>query len=172
MLATRATPKQAAEKQRKARKQASSHGKTQRKNTKLRGEWHILLTNIPEGVLSFSSIIELYALRWQIETIFKAWKQSSKLKACFNKESNPNHLNCLIHASLILLALSLRTTMMLQSVSSCWISLRKVAKRLSRHLVRLTDLESVNIYIPNEQQVTFDKRQRKSIMERALLCLS
>jgi len=45
---------------------------------KLRSEFNILVTNLPESTEA-ESVEKLYRLRWQIELIFKGWKSSLKL---------------------------------------------------------------------------------------------
>jgi hypothetical protein len=36
--------------------------------------WNIFITNVPDTMLGAKILVELYSLRWRIETIFKAWK--------------------------------------------------------------------------------------------------
>lgn len=172
MVACRATPEQAAQKQRKARIQAKKHGKTQKKNARLRGGWHILITNIPAELMSTEEVIELYALGWQIETIFKAWKQGSGLQKCFDKKSNVNHLGCLILASLIWLVTILKVTTTLQKMNAGWVSVRKVARRLGNHLIRQCNLETIELFDPDPREIVMEKRQRMNLMQRASKCLA
>jgi len=41
--------------------------------------WNIFITNVPQSLLPASSLIEIYALRWRIEIVFKAWKSHFQL---------------------------------------------------------------------------------------------
>lgn len=41
--------------------------------------WNILFTNAPATLLSAAEVVELYSLRWRIETVFKAWKTHFRL---------------------------------------------------------------------------------------------
>jgi hypothetical protein len=41
--------------------------------------WTILLTNVPASMLSLEHVALLYAVRWQVELIFKLWKSHMKL---------------------------------------------------------------------------------------------
>jgi hypothetical protein len=36
--------------------------------------WNIFITNVPEATANAEVLLRLYALRWRIETVFKAWK--------------------------------------------------------------------------------------------------
>ncbi len=38
--------------------------------------WTIFITNLPRSEFDFKSILDLYGLRWRIETIFKTWKSN------------------------------------------------------------------------------------------------
>jgi hypothetical protein len=42
-------------------------------------DWNIFVTNVPSSLASANTLVELYALRWRIETIFKAWKSHWQL---------------------------------------------------------------------------------------------
>jgi hypothetical protein len=41
--------------------------------------WNIFITNVPSSRLDATTLIELYSVRWRIETIFKSWKSHFKL---------------------------------------------------------------------------------------------
>lgn len=172
LIAIRATPEQAAEKRRKANLQASNHGKKPRRGASLRNGWHILVTNISKEEMSSSKLIQLYRVRWQIETNFKAWKQSCELDACFKKKSNKYHLQCLIQASFILLLLTMKVVVLIQSVSKKWISIRKVAIELTDHLVQLRDIKHLTHFEPDIRSLTMETRNRENLMEIAKLCLT
>ena len=42
--------------------------------------WNIVITNIPDTLLSSEQVVEAYYFRWRIEIIFKAWKSMLKLE--------------------------------------------------------------------------------------------
>jgi len=46
--------------------------------------WTIFITTIPREEASFSQLLDIYGLRWRIETIFKAWKSNLKLDCIHN----------------------------------------------------------------------------------------
>ena len=62
-------------------------------------EWNILITNIPETMLSQEIIYILYSIRWTIELIFKQLK--SILKIHKSNHDNGDRLQCEIYGKLI-----------------------------------------------------------------------
>jgi hypothetical protein len=46
------------------------------KEYRIKANYNIYITNVPEDVLPARQIIEAYRLRWQIELIFKTWKSN------------------------------------------------------------------------------------------------
>jgi hypothetical protein len=172
LVAVRATPAQAAEKRRRAKTQANNHGKTPRKNAQLRNGWHITVTNITKAQMNTQKIVNLYRLRWQIETIFKAWKQSSNLKKCFNKKSNIHHQKCLIEASLLLLLLTIKFVVILQSQNTCWLSVRRVAKTLALYILKVKMIDEIALFDPDPRYIKMERRTRSNLMELANTCLT
>jgi hypothetical protein len=62
-----------------AYKQAAKKGRTPGKRSLELMGWTILLTNVPAFMLSLDQMARLYAVRWQVELIFKLWKSHMKL---------------------------------------------------------------------------------------------
>ena len=72
----------------KANAQAAKQGRTPSKlSLELMG-WTLLVTNVPASMLSLDHVALLYAVRWQIELLFKLWKSHLKLHriTSFRKE--------------------------------------------------------------------------------------
>jgi len=172
LVAVRAKPEDAAQKRREANKQARNHGKTPRKDASLRNGWHILVSNISKDQMGSSDLASLYRVRWQIETNFKAWKQSTQLNKCFNKKSNAFHLQCLIQASIILLLLTMRSVIELQPRSKKWISIRKVARKLTKYLLRQRSMSELELFDPDLRSVSMEARDRENLMQIACSCLT
>jgi hypothetical protein len=67
----------------KGKPKEQRRGKPKRKKVspaRLRlAEWTILLTNVPQDLLSVQEALVLVHCRWQIELLFKLWKQRGKL---------------------------------------------------------------------------------------------
>jgi hypothetical protein len=63
----------------KAHKKAAKKGRTPSKASLELMGWTIMLTNVPTSMLSLKHICLLYALRWQVELVFKLWKSHMKV---------------------------------------------------------------------------------------------
>lgn len=68
--------------------------------------WTLLVTNLPAQTLSPEQLQALYATRWRVENIFKAWKCHLKPEATTTHRSNEHHLRCLLYAQQILLTIA------------------------------------------------------------------
>jgi hypothetical protein len=75
--------------------------------------WTIIVTNLPQELLSTAEAIFLLRLRWQIELLFKLFKQHSHL--CASRSHNPERILCEIYAKL--LGLVLQHALLL---ATCW----------------------------------------------------
>ncbi len=64
----------AEERRRKAKRSASTHGKTLSEAYLRFLGWSVFVTNVPSSRLSTQHVLTFYRIRWQIELIFKFWK--------------------------------------------------------------------------------------------------
>lgn len=71
----RVPPQVAAERRRKAKKAAKKRGETCSQQALDRLDWTFFITNAPSQCLTTEQIALVYRLRWQIEILFKVWKQ-------------------------------------------------------------------------------------------------
>lgn len=71
----RVPPQVAQERRRKARSAAKKRGKTCSQETLDRLDWTFFITNAPRQLISTEQIQLIYSVRWQIEIVFKVWKQ-------------------------------------------------------------------------------------------------
>lgn len=62
-------------------------------------QWTILLTNLPPELLSIAEALVLLRLRWQIELLFKLWKQDGQ--ADTSRSLQPWHMLCDVYAKLL-----------------------------------------------------------------------
>ncbi|PQJ30159.1 hypothetical protein BSZ32_17895 [Rubritalea profundi] len=97
LVAVRADKKTAI--QRRKARNARSKGRAS-SQALVRDGGHILLTNVSSDVTA-KELFEIYALRWNIETRFKACKQSLNLGKVFKGVNNDDHYESLILAALI-----------------------------------------------------------------------
>jgi len=94
------------ERKRKAYKNAKSNGKQLTEKEIQLLDWFLVITNVPEDMLSVDTICELYRLRWQIELQFKALKSSLDFEK-FGKVG-VNYFKCLLFGKLIMVLLIMR----------------------------------------------------------------
>ena len=66
-------------------------------------DWAILITNVLPSVWSARTVARKYALRWRIETIFKAWKSPFALTEV--PDGSPAQVQSLLYAKLIFITL-------------------------------------------------------------------
>ncbi len=71
----RVPPKVAEERRRKAKQAAKKRGKACSQSTLDRLDWAFFITNAPCEWLTTEQIWIVYRVRWQIEILFKVWKQ-------------------------------------------------------------------------------------------------
>jgi hypothetical protein len=121
LIARRVSPKQAARRRANAngtqesqakgvqrpnvRKHGRANSKPQRKHKKtgkarlqLLG-WTILITNVPQELLSVDEALVLARLRWQIELLWKLWKQGGKVDTW--RSAKPYRILTEIYAKLL-----------------------------------------------------------------------
>ena len=66
--------------------------------------WTLLVTNLPGSAVDDLDLTKLYALRWRIENVFKAWKSGLKPKHLSARQSNRWHLHCLLLGQMLALS--------------------------------------------------------------------
>lgn len=116
------------------RREAMTHGRAASHEGELLAGWTLVLTTVPAALLSLEEAIILLRLRWQIELLFKLWKQYGCIDEW--RTRNPWRILCEVYAKLI--------AMLLQHwllVVGCWQethrSLIKAAEAVRTHAVTL-----------------------------------
>ena len=66
--------------------------------------WHVYITNCPPPLLRVAALRTLYALRWQIELLFKQWKTDNVLRQW--RTVRPCRILCEVYARLIALRIT------------------------------------------------------------------
>jgi hypothetical protein len=74
----------------------------------------ILITNIPDGIITAKQLYETYSLRWQIELIFKTWKLVYNMAKVRNVKIE--RFQCQLYGKLILVLLSSTVTFRARAV--------------------------------------------------------
>ena len=91
---------------RKTTKQAKSTGYNVSEKFKARARLNIMVSNVPSEVLQTNEIRKVYAMRWQIELIFKAWKSLVTIDE-FNS-TKIHRFECQLYGKLIWIILNLK----------------------------------------------------------------
>lgn len=173
LIAERAAPEVAQKRRRERREEAQRLGKEPSKDMLIRDGWYLLATNVKEDLMSATKLFKLYAIRWQIEITFRAWKQSGKLVSALARKSNQVHLQALMLASLLLLILTMKITSLLQgSDQGIVISIEKLALNLSAFILSINSIWHLGDYNPDYRHVKSDRRTRVALREIAISCLS
>jgi hypothetical protein len=79
LFARRLSKQLADERLRKLRYEAQREGKTLSADQTTLACWSVLVTNVPDTLLSLNEAFVLYRVRWQIELLFKLWKSEAHL---------------------------------------------------------------------------------------------
>jgi hypothetical protein len=104
MLVVRLPQKVVDQRRRRLRDDAQRRGKPLSARALALCAWNVFLTNLPPARLSLPQILACYALRWQIELIFKLWKSQAGLKHLAGLRTG--RVLCEIYAKLIGLVLT------------------------------------------------------------------
>ena len=173
LLAVRAAPAVAEQRRRERRAEARKHGKEPSQAMLTRDGWYILVTSVEEELMGDDQLFDLYRVRWQIEIIFRAWKQSAHLQEALKRHSNLFHLQALMYAGILHLILTMKMVSLLQGMSpERVLSIEKIADALTSFLNKLTSLEGFANYNPDPRHLQMDRRSRKSLQEIAICALS
>jgi hypothetical protein len=79
VLAVRLPPDVVQERRRKAQANARRKGRTLSTNKLAWLAWNVYITNVPPTMLTLHQAVLIYTLRWQIELLFRLWKNEAHL---------------------------------------------------------------------------------------------
>jgi hypothetical protein len=99
LLAIRVPQAVADERRRRIRAAAHSGGHPVPRTTLALAGWTVLVTNVPADLLSVTEAEVLRRLRWQIELVFKLWKQGGQVDA--SRSAKPWRRLCEVYAKLL-----------------------------------------------------------------------
>lgn len=98
-LCVERVPKQVGDQRRAAlRAAAQAQGRTAWEDLLYLADWTIVLTNLPRRMANFEQVLVLVRLRWQIECLFRLWKEHGHLDEWRSK--SPWRILCEIYAKL------------------------------------------------------------------------
>jgi hypothetical protein len=165
LIARRVDPDLAEARLRSLEHTARRKGRTVSTSARLTATWDVVVTNVPGERLSAAEALILYRIRWQIELLFKLWKQHGKLDV--SRGQQPARVLIELYAKFI--GLLLQHWLLLVS---CWTmadrSLVKAArvvrgrvKRIMGALTQPAELERVLTDIVAAIQRTRPQTRRK-----------
>ena len=122
--------------------------------------------------MSARSVSELYCCRWNIEIIFRAWKQSANLDQALNRTSNEDHFQVLMLAAMIYQVLSLSVMELVRNLSSgTRISLEKLFGDWITMIVKCRRMEEMWNYQPDIRHLKMDTHQGRESLEDTWIAL-
>lgn len=134
LMVSRVSAKKAKETRRKLKRAAQERGDTVSKARLALADWFIYVTNVPPEQLSLDEALVLVRVRWQIELLFKLWKNEGQLDE--SRSQNPWRILCEIYAKLIAMVIQHWLVLV-----GCWgnikRSLTKVAKTIRKFAFQL-----------------------------------
>lgn len=139
-------------------------------------KWDIYLTNVPPQTLTPKQVAKLYALRWYIEILFKAWKSFAGFNTLLSKQTMSAN-RTLISIYLMLTRFVYYMTDIYQYVkqkvaqkTDQFISILKfmdVCRKLADKILLIETLEQLDWLIPQFVRfATYDKRKDRINMQQ------
>jgi DDE family transposase len=112
----------AKERQARIREKAKDNGYEASEELLELAHWTIVITNIPRKMASYEEILVLLRLRWQIERLFRLWKEDGKIDEWRTKK--PYRILCEMYAKIC--AMIMQQSLMQEG---CWLDpLRSIVK--------------------------------------------
>jgi len=113
VLAERVPQEVVAKRHQRLREYAQDHGKTVSERSLQWAQWTILVTNVPVCMLTFQQALALMRARWQIELLFKLWKQCALIDEW--NGTKPWRVLCEVYAKLLAMVVQHWLVLL-----SCW----------------------------------------------------
>jgi hypothetical protein len=79
LIMVKVSPEVAEERQKRIRENAQDHDREPSEEVLALAHWTLVITNIPRKMASYEDILVLLRLRWQIERLFRLWKEHGKI---------------------------------------------------------------------------------------------
>lgn len=155
LLAVRVPVQVAQQRRRRLRRQARKQGQAVSHARLALADWTLLLTTAPRALLSLEEGLLLARIRWQIELLFKLWKQDGLLDEW--RSAHPWRILCEVYAKLI--GLVLQHWIM---VTGCW-------QTLARSLVKAA--QTVRAHALTLACALDDRAELLTVLERLVRCL-
>lgn len=162
LIAIRLDPQRAAANRRHIKSEAKRRRVSTSKETLLRAGWRILVTNVDPSALQARKISDIYALRWDVEIKFRAFKQSCQLSSGLKHKSGHHHIEAMVLAAMLyqLLTIHLHAKLSHKEAFQGWLSIEKLSDAFSIHLMRITNGMDSWMFDPDPRHLRYEKRKR------------
>ena len=156
------------ERRRKAEKRAKKKGRSLKKAEKELLAWNIIVTDIPENMLSGETVLHLYKIRWQVELVFKNWKSNFSIEKI--GQAGENYFHCILYGKLIVI--TLMTAIYSQAFYKLYLSEKRILsslkffKTLRENLDKLKEAISDAVQGLKKLLSIFEKVIKRSITEK------
>ena len=155
-----------------ATQRAQSRGRTLSKAQRLRCGWHLVVTNVGADLMAAPDVSELYRCRWNIEIIFRAWKQSANLGKALKRRSNEDHFQVLILAGMIYQVMSLAMIALMRVIiDNRRISYEKLFDNFSEWIMKSKSLGELWDFDPDPRHVVMESRKDRRPLEDTWVAL-
>jgi hypothetical protein len=158
-VAMRTKPEIAEKNLRELKENARKRGHTLTAAQKERCRWHLVATNVPAEKMDAQAVADLYTCRWNIEIIFRAWKQGMNLSSALDRKSNEHHLQALVLVAMIYQVLALGIVELLRAKferKRGQVSLEKTFRDFAEFIMESPILARVEHYDPAWLDVRMD----------------
>lgn len=168
LIAVRASKEETGKRRREIRAAAKAKGRTPSARTLVLAGWHLLVTNIPREMQEIEGLVAIYSQRWQIEIVFRGWKQASGLGTALGRKSSPQHIKGMVLAGMILLSVGVKIAISLLRKRDGRYSLEKIYAYLAENLATARELPEISRIPPHIRYLETQKRRRKSLASKYL----
>jgi hypothetical protein len=134
LLAIRVPQEVAERRRRKLREDATRRQKSVSQRSFALADWTILVTNVPDNLLSLADALIIIRARWQIELLFKLWKSQGRIDEW--RSSKPWRILCEVYAKLLAMLLQhwLLLVCFWQFANRSWVKASQTVRKLALHL--------------------------------------
>ena len=154
------------ERLRKINKTNKKKGRTTSEQSKVLAGFGLYITNTPAETIQAKHVQPLYAIRWQIELIFKNWKSNFNLAKVSGER--PQRIKCLIYAKLLFIFV---TTKLISIVRiETWITKRREVSfyQAGKHIKTIAMAWLMDCIKKPENVINILKRATKFIKNHCL----
>jgi hypothetical protein len=156
---------------------AKSKGRTMSESKRFSLYFSMFITNIPEEMLSDALIGTIYRLRWEVELIFKRWKE--QLEIDYLKGINVNRIECLIWSRLCMVIIVELISGYFKSIANKLFDLEVSEVKLINYLLRESGFyyavagDRLEVFLEEmikdaPRMLLKDRRHRRTMRERVL----